>query len=281
MEFNITLSNTRYGHLMTDEDSFLTKNNIFCVADGITRDPSSPLDFGDMAPEEILKNYPRPSGAKKAADLFCKEFIKNVDHGKTVKEAFLHGNQAIYKLNKKNIEKVDYLVNDFYACVASGGIIKNGKLYWGQICDCGIIVFNKKGTIKFTTTNGMQPFQEYINGREGRWGDPARRHLIRSQFRNNPNQIINGNLVSYGALTGEKRAEYFFKFGELKIGKGDLIVFYSDGFEHLVEKKDFFKVIYRPAEEKITQNFLDFDKEWSKNNQGLYGRERTLIATII
>lgn len=45
MTIGFTLANNKYGHLMPEEDSFLYKDDIFCVADGITRDPTSPLDY--------------------------------------------------------------------------------------------------------------------------------------------------------------------------------------------------------------------------------------------
>jgi len=281
MVFSITLPNNKYGHLMPEEDAYLVKSNIFCVADGITRDPTSSADFGEISIEQALKNYPNPSGAKIAAELFCNEFTELASKGKAVKESFIFANKAISELNKKYIKKADYLANDFYACVASGGIIQDKKLHWGQICDCGIIVFDKKGTVKFQTNNGMIPFLEYISGKEGRWSDPERRKLIRSQFRNNPKQVAGGEVVSYGALTGEKEAEFFMEFGKIDLETGDLVVFYTDGFENLLNEVSFFQALYQEDETIAKQKFLEIDKIWSQKNYEKFGHERTLIATIV
>lgn len=281
MIFSITLPNTKYGHLMPIEDAFIVKDKVFCVADGITRDPVSPIDFGNLSQEQLLKNYPNPSGATMAAKLFCKEFSEFTGKEKSIKESFIYANNAISDLNKKHINKVDYLVNDFYACVASAGIIRENKLYWGQIGDCGIIIFDKEGKVKFKTENGLASFLEYINGKEELWGKPKRRKLIRSQFRNNPKQIIDGEVVSYGALTGEKAAEFFMKFGVVDLEEGDLIVFYSDGFEYLVKQPSFFQSLYKEKETEVKKSFLSFDKSRSQKDNYKFGHERTLIATIV
>lgn len=281
MNFGITLPNTKYGHLMPQEDTFLIEKDVFCVADGITRDPISPLDFEGLTIEDGLKNYPNPSGARMAADLFCQEFVKNIGHEESSDKAFIKANSAIAELNKKYIKKVDYLVNDFYACVASGGTIINKKLKWGQICDCGIIIFDKNGNKKFQTENGMTPFKSYIKGKEQRWGNPERRKYIRSQFRNNPEQIVEGKLVSYGALTGEKTAAPFIKSGTIDLSSGDLVIFYSDGFENLVVENGFFDALYKNNEESAKKDLLEFDKQYSANQYEEFGHERTLIAVRV
>ena len=66
-----SLPDIKYSHLKPHEDSYQIGGNNFCLADGITRDPSSPIDFGDLTMTELLKNYPKPSPAKMAADCFC------------------------------------------------------------------------------------------------------------------------------------------------------------------------------------------------------------------
>lgn len=288
MIYKITQPSALYGDLMPAEDSMLQHNNIFCVADGITRDPISPKDFTDKKPEEILKKYPNPSGAKLAADIFCKSFIKSLKEvepsAEQIKKAFIGANKNITKLNKKHLEKIDYLVNDFFACVAVGGVIHDNKLYWGGICDCGIIIFSKKGAIKFRTDNWMSDFINYENKNlkttAFNWSKPKYRKMIRSEFRNNPNKIISGKPVSYGALTGEKTADQFINFGETNIKKGDLIVFYSDGFEDTINQNDFFTNIYRNIISKNNDEFLEYTNQLANENYAKFGRERSLIAII-
>ena len=69
-------------------------------------------------------------------------------------------------------------------------------------------------------------------------------------------------------------------FGELKLAKGDLIVFYSDGFEATVRHKYFFKTIYQPSDSLADQKFIPFSLSLAKQSPAEYGKERTLIAVV-
>jgi len=289
MVYSICLPNSKYGYLMPPEDSFLVDGNIFCVADGITRDPISPKDFTNKKIEDILKRYPNPSGARLAADTFCGQFVRSLKNKKVnikkIRRAFIQANNSIAELNKKNIKKVDYLVNDFLSCVASGGVIKGNKLYWGAICDCGIIIYSKNGKVKFRTPNWMKPFKEYenkyIRKKNFDWVLSEYRKIIRSEYRNNTKKIVNNKCVSYGVLTGEKEAEYFMNFGEINLTKGDLVVFYSDGFEATVKHNKFFDVIYDFSKSIVDQRFLPFTLNLALKDNEKFGKERTLIAVTL
>lgn len=273
---------------MPPEDSMLVEGKIFCVADGITRDPISPKDFTNLPREKVLEKYPNPSGARFAADIFCELFVKYLNKKipslKTIKDAFIFGNKKIAELNKKHIKKVDYLVNDFFGCCAIGGVIYKNKLFWGGICDCGIIIYDKNGKIKFQTPNWMKTFEEYkqknLQKPDFNFAKPRYRKMIRSEYRNNAKKIINNKCVSYGALTGEKTAEDFMNFGEIGLSKGDLIVFYTDGFEDTVQHKKFFKTIYQKDENLTDQHFVPYTLSLAKQDYHKFGRERTLIAIV-
>lgn len=288
MIYKVSLPNDLHGHLMPPEDSMRIEGRIFCVADGITRDPVSPKDFTNLSIEELLKKYPNPSGARLAADAFCESFIKSLNNKvptlKTIRNAFIYGNKKINELNNQYIKKVDYLVNDFFGCVASGGVIYNNKLFWGGICDCGIIVYDKSGKIKFQTPNWMKPFKEYekqnLRKKDFNFAMAKYRKMIRSEYRNNPKKIYKNKCVSYGALTGEKEAEKFMNFGKIGINKGDLVVFYTDSFEATVQHKKFFKTIYQRTESLIDQAFIPFSLSLAKEDYNKFGKERTLIAVI-
>ena len=279
-KIKISLLDANYGHLKPQEDSFMIEDNIFCVADGITRDPISPIDFGNLSMEELLKKYPSPSGAKMAADCFCKSFVEYIKSHTTDNEitrnAFKFANAKIEKLNKKYNPRVDYLVNDFYACVACGGIIDKNILYWSSIGDAEIKVFDQNGNLKFGSPNGLASFLNYVKINPQDWGRSERRKEVRSQFRNNPNKNINGQLVAYGALTGEKNAEYFIKSGVVNLSKGDLIAVYTDGFAQTIKNKQFIELIYK----NNLSELLALDKILSKQNYRKYGKERTLVAIL-
>ena len=174
------------------------------------------------------------------------------------------------KLNKGL--KVDYLQNDFAACVASAGIISNKTLHYAYVCDCGVCIFDKNGKLKFKTKN------EGPNPKIGReitkhpkkyglsWKDPRCRARTRSHYRNNPKESL-----SYGALTGEKTALKFIRTGVKKLNSKDIIIFYSDGFIPIIFSKKF----------NITKHFPSLEEFFSKNSEKIGGSEGTLVTVQI
>jgi serine/threonine protein phosphatase PrpC len=278
VKIKLSLPDIKYGHLKPQEDSYAMTDSVYCVAGGITRDPLSPLDFNDLPIEKLLEKYPNPSPAKMAADCFCKNFIQFLENKTAtedlMKKAFTFTNEKIKKLNQKLNPKPDYLINDFYACVVSGGIIHDNKLFWASIGDCWVMIVGKTGEIKFRSPNGLENFLNYIQDHQEKWSNPERRKEIRSQYRNNPNKIIDGKGVSYGALTGEGAAESFIKAGLQKLENGDLVVFYNDGFEKTLEAESFNNVLISNNKEKI----LKLDRKMAKSDYEKYGKERTLIT---
>lgn len=279
MAYTVSLPNSKYGYLVPQEDVVLITKNIFVVADGVTRDPIKPSDFSNKSTEEIFQKYPRPSGAKLAAEVFCQTFVNSFKDWRlsleAVKEAFRWGNEAVKNLNRKNLVKVDYLVNDYFGCVAAGGVIKDKKLFWGSITDCGIVVYSKEGKVKFQTPNDMKSFGEYVKKKKIDWKKPANRKLIRSEYRNKPNKMVGGKSISYGVLTGEQEAEFFMKFGKIELTKGDMVVFYTDGFEEIIKQSDFFSKIY------ISSEFLIFCNKLASINYDKFGKEKSLVAVPI
>lgn len=280
---SITLPDIKYGEIKPEEDSFIARDKVFVVADGITRDPLKPLDFGKLSMKRLLDSYPIPSPAKMAADSFCHSFLKHVVKRKnnieTVKTGFKFANDQIKKINDRLNPNPDYLINDYYGCVACAGIIGKNIIHWGFVGDCGLAIFDLGGKLKFRTPDGLQNFEEYIDKHPNYWRKPERRKYIRSEFRNNPNQIKDGRLVGYGALTGEESAQVFFQFGSNKIEKNDLIVLYTDGFAKSIEESAFYATLMHSFEnDKL---FMDFDLTLSQRDYIKYGRERTLAAIFM
>lgn len=270
------------------EDSFMylgsENKTLVAVADGITRDPVGvkylPSPEDKEAIKEALKKYPRPSPAKIAADKFCEYSLASLQDQTNVnkmilREAFEYANKGIQNLNKENVRQVDYLENDFWACVASAGVIENYTFFWGYICDCGICVFDKSGKLKFRTQNDFDEAGNYIDS-HGNWGDPEWRKEIRSKFRNNPKNIIDGRLISYGALTGEDTALEFLKTEKLELEKGDYIFFYSDGMEHIIYSEKFRKNLSENGLSKL-ENFCRIISYDDKK----YGFEGTLVGVLV
>ena len=217
------------------EDQFYADRKEAIVADGITRDPVGVFDLASCSFEEMLKKYPRPSGAELAAKEICQNFPKI--------------NGTCIRINE------DYLE-------------------YAYISDCGIIIYDANGNIKFQTEDDKLIYSDpYINKIGIPWHLPESRVIVRRDFRNNPNNIKDGKCVSYGAITGEDEALNFIRYGSKKIENGDLILLYSDGFSNFLHEKDFIDEI-----KKFDKNsFENFVNNKSTTNYDLYGKEKTIV----
>lgn len=253
------------------EDHYYAKDHIAIVADGITRDPIGVFDLKSVSFNQFLEKYPRPSGAELAAKEIVKTF--ELENG-SLKERLIKCNTMVKILNEKNIKNCDYLQNDYYGAVASAALIENGYLKYAYICDCGIVIYDKNGSIKFQTEDDKEKYSDpYCNNIGIPWNLPEARIIVRRDYRNNLNNIKEGKCVSYGALTGEENAIYFIREGKIKLDIGDIVVVYSDGFNQILNIKDFINEI-------INFNEMSFERyidKISKVDYEKYGKEKTLI----
>lgn len=253
------------------EDQYYANDNEAIVADGITRDPIGILDFGTVSFEELVKRYPRPSGAELAAKAIVDEFINSEG---TLRERLYKCNQAVKLLNDKYIPVCDYLENDYFGAVASCAKIEDDYLNYSFICDCGVIVYDKEGNIKFQTEDEMQLYSEPYFDRKGySWNLPEARVITRRKYRNKLDTKVNGVCVSYGALTGEDNANYFIRSGKIRLDNDDIVVVYSDGFKEYLYLEEFINLINNFNQQEFEQyiaekSYTDYDK---------YGKEKTLV----
>ena len=240
---------TKYGIQFPEEDYYYLDGNIFCVADGVTRD----LIAGDIRPypktkEEatyIAEHYPNPSGAFEASKIIANNFVKylknvhNADETE-VKKAIEKANKDVWAINQNR--KIDYVGEDLYCSEAVGGIIAEQYLYCFGIGDCYIKVYDEEYNEIFTTENDhlwMEKFEdEYLKNGEYNWMNPRYRLLIRAGLRNNNIVTYNGEKVGYGALTGEDRAMEFVKIYKVPLEKAKYIAAYSDGCMQYFENKE-------------------------------------------
>lgn len=242
------------------EDSFNYYKNrkvIIAVADGITRSIIN------------MKNLSEESPAKKAADLFCKSFIRYARKSNSIRNAIIYSNKKIRDLNE-GLE-VDYLENDFWACVGIGGVIKNKNLYYGYVADCGVCVFNKKGRLRFKTKNEGPNSKGSIDKDirkkfKTSFEEPEGKVLIRSRYRNNPKEPL-----SYGAFTGEKNVFHFLRTGSFKLHKEDYVLFYSDGISPIISSKRF----------NVSKCFDSLEEYFDKKLNKIDGSEGTLVAVTL
>lgn len=250
---------TNYGIDFPEEDYFNVHNNIFCVADGVTRD----LKKGEVVPypktkeeaEYIAKNYPNPSGAYMSSKICADNFLeymqkykKNEIDEKAVFEAVKKANQDIWKINM--VRNIDYVEEDLYCSEAVGGIISDKYLYCFSIGDCYIKCFDENYNEIFVTENDhlwMENFEdEFLKSGEYNWFDPRYRILIRAALRNNPIITHNGKKVGYGALTGEESAMSFVKTYKIELKNVKYICAYSDGCMPYFEKDKAKETILNP-----------------------------------
>lgn len=262
---------TKYDLKFPEEDYYYLENNIFCVADGVTRD----LIGGEIRPypqtkEEatyIAEHYPNPSGAfessKRIADGFVKYMKESNEASETaVLEAIKKSNKDVWKINKDR--NIDYVGEDLYCSEAVGGIISDSYLYCFGIGDCYIKVYDENYNEIFTTENDhmwMEEFEtEYLKSGEYQWMDPRYRLLIRGALRNNHIVTHNGKKVGYGALTGEDSAMQFVQVSKVPLQNAKYICAYSDGcMPYFENKEEIEKTLENP--DRIVEN----------------GSERTLV----
>ena len=253
------------------EDQFYASENEAIVADGITRDPIGISDFSIYSQKEFLEKYPRPSGAELAAKKICDTFS---DTTGSLTDRLIKCNYAVKDLNEEHIIECDYLENDYYGAVASCISIKNNILDYAYICDCGVIVYNNLGDIKFQTEDDKELYSDfYINKIGIPWNLPEARKIVRRDYRNNLKNMQDGRCVSYGAITGEESAIKFIKSGQIKLSNGDIVLVYSDGFNKLLHDKEFISQIIS-FERGQFERFIEMK---SQSDYERYGKEKTLI----
>lgn len=263
--------------IIPDEDSYYIWEGVFCVADGITRDPEFPLDFTGYSLEACMDKYPNPSWAKLASDYFCKVLAQNLPN-LSIKDSFIKGNNAVKSLNTKYIPCCDYLFNDYFSCVASAGKIEEKMLYYGYVGDCWISVFSKRWVKKFQSIDDVEiatPIFEKMTWNN--WNKPKNRIVWRKEFRNNPHQIYCGKCVGFWAITWEEEMNYFLHYWKVKLETWDIVLFYSDGFSPIVQRSDFFTSTYQKSQREQSDYFNFLVNSWDR----LYTKEKTLIYVEI
>lgn len=264
---NIATSNCNF----PIEDQFYASENEAIIADGITRDPIGISDFSLCTKQDFLEKYSRPSGAELAAKVICDTFSKTQG---TLMEKLIECNKNVHILNEKYINKCDYLQNDYFGAVASCVNIENNILNYAYICDCGIIVYDQLGNIKFQTEDDKEKYSDpFIKNIGIPWNLPEARIIVRRDYRNNLDNIQNDKCVSYGAITGERDAIEFIRDGRLSLKNGDLILLYSDGFINFLHDKEFIKQLLNFNKEQF-ENYVTIKSEESYEK---YGKEKTIV----
>lgn len=236
------------------EDYFVANDDMFCVADGVTRDriDGKALSYPQTLEEalDLIEHYPNPSGAADAAKICAEVFNKKISvdeemNEKKIFEAVRLANEEIAKINKNR--KIDYGTNDYFGCVAAGGKIVDNLLYCFSICDCKIKVLDNNYDIIFDTAR-VADNMSLVKSREpfilsrlymGRWNwnNIKYRMYFRKKYRNN-NWFRITNRYTFGVLTGEKKALPFINTYTVSLDNAKYILAYSDGCDDCIKTKE-------------------------------------------
>lgn len=148
---------------------------------------------------------------------------------------------------------------------------------YAYICDCGVIVYDKKGNIKFQTADDKELYSDpYINKIGIPWNLAEARVIVRRDYRNNINNIKDGKCISYGAITGEDAVREFIRYGSFNLEKNDIVLVYSDGFTKFLHDGDFVEQIVNFDVLK----FEDYVNKKALSDYSKYGKEKTIVMFI-
>ena len=244
------------------EDYYVAKEDMFCVADGVTRDSikgeAVSYPKNEEEAREWVKTYPNPSGAYESAKICANQFVKYLQESdlqnisrETILEIVKRVNKDISEINQNR--EIDYLANDYYGCVAIGGYISSNMLYCFSIGDSHIMALDENGNIQFETINNHKPFENYLENVYSKqnqydWNNPKDRIMVRRDYRNKPEMKYQGKDISFGVLTGEKEAEYYIDTYAIDLTNIKYICAYSDGCEPYFREKSIINKILKEPE---------------------------------
>lgn len=254
-----------------NEDYTIATDNEFAVFDGVPFLHQNP--------------YPNPSPAAKAAEIGAKSVIEKIKTNsespmKLLREAFLYANQEIRKFNEsigKTPDTVDFLNIQYAATVGAFGFIKNDILYFGQINDCGVMIFDAVGNKEVDFILSSKPYVDYLGLLEKSnkfvAGSKEEHQFVRGKIVNNKNIEVNGVGINFGVMTGEEKASNFFHYGASNISKGQICLFYSDGFIPFVNDSEFVKLLFKAKD----MQEIDESVKLKVSSDTKYQKEKSLI----
>ena len=259
-----------------NEDFYLVSKilPIFVIADGVTQ---SHFREGKYKGE-----YAFPAGARVAAQIFCYgilEFLEknlpkeNRNFENLIETAFDLANKKIKEFNiSEGIDKrLNYFEYDWFDTVGIVGFIIGKTLYFGYVGDCGLAIFDKNNKLKFQTKDQVALAERFAREKYRNWGKLSffkKTIILRKEIRNRPDG------KGFGSFTGQESVKKYYQIGKKNFEKGDLVLFYSDGFLNYLKFPKFIEIL-RNQDKKELDKFT-FKK--ARKNYKKYGTDRTLIA---
>lgn len=257
------------------EDFSLIQSNIFAVFDGVTRLFQEP--------------YPNPSPAFEASQIAAKTIASVIQEGvlsnqnnlDLLRAAFRQANLKIKQYNNSlgvTPSTVNHLERQYAATVGSFGFIAGRTLYFGQINDSGAMIFDSFGNREIDLSANQTFFVKYLTHLETkgdfRAGSKEEHVFVRSKIVNNTQASFDGRPIRFGVMTGQKEAENFLRVGSLDIEKGQIAIFYTDGFLPFVFDEEFIKMLFVARDQSEITRYVNHKEALGEKFQ----KEKTMIV---
>jgi serine/threonine protein phosphatase PrpC len=156
--------------------------------------------------------------------------------------------------------------------VGAVGFLTGDILHYGYVGDCGLAVFSEENNLKFQTKDQVaeslhhQEMEQIAKGKN--WNHAKRLAYAHEHFRNHPSGKY------YGTFSGEQGTKDYYQIGSQKIQKGDMAIFYSDGFAGYLESKEFLRIV-REGDKQALDDFTAFKAMTSPVQ---FGTDRTIVS---
>lgn len=218
-----------------NEDGFISNGSTFAaIADGISRsnkaDGTYPSEKSIVVPNALLQTLFR-------------ELSGSVVSTASMRRSFVVANEEINQINGLfgiTVDTVDYQANDYFGTtgISLHVDLETGKAILAYVGDPIAIYLPKDGQPVLLTKDQLHSCHNFSYGHFASLVSPeftekqakaARLLFQRKDARNQPKATDpGGNLIGFGALTGEDSALHFLEVMELQLKPGDKLMLASD-----------------------------------------------------
>ncbi len=253
----------------SDTDSYIAQDNIVIVIDEVNK----------FLPEDTKKTDINISGFSKLVCEYAFNYIKEQLTIKDLNPMLILKNTAkelnsyIIKYNLEqniDIKTCDYIKKQPYALTFAFGLFVDDMLYFAQLNDCGVMVFDTMQNREIDFSANQTPFIEHLQTKyeDGTFaqGSIEEHVYIRKHMVNNKN-------YNFGVLNGDNKALELVHYGATNLQTNQLVLFYSDGFIPFVYNNEFIAILFKEAKEYVDAYIIKKEQEADK-----YKKEKTLIA---
>jgi len=256
------------------EDYVIAQENIFVVTDG----------FSALFDNETgLKGYGKQAAeiaGKSLFDYIQEHIEKEIDGNNLLIGAYKYANAQIKKYNEElgaNYSNLDFEKIGLVGCTCAYGFVKEKVLYFAQLNDSGVMVFDQYGNREIDFIYNQSAYYKYIKELREQKGieeDSVKEHqLIRKEIINNFDLIYLDLNAGLGAMTGQEESVKFLHYGCSHLFCGQKALFYTDGFIPYVYSKEFIDVLLEKNDKEV-KRFVESKMQESSEK---YGKEKTLI----